>query len=139
MALCVDASVALKWFVPEAGQAEALALRERYADGERLVVPDLFFVEVANGLRHHARTGNLTEEELEQAAELLSALEVDSRSTQHLVTAAVRLAGQLQLTVYDAMYVAVAQEQQAELWTADMTLHSRAREVLPAAHLLSWR
>lgn len=138
MPLCVDASVAVKWFVPEEGQSEALVLWQRYADGERIVVPDVFFVEVANGFEHHAQAGNLTEEELRQAAELLAALQVESRSTQGLVSAALRLADELRLTVYDAMYAAVAQEHEAELWTADEGLHQRARKLLPTAQLLTW-
>jgi predicted nucleic acid-binding protein len=138
MPLCLDASVAVKWFVPEQGQAEALGLWERYAAGEQIVEPDLFFVEVANGLRHHGQAGNLTENELAQAVELLQSLQVESRPAQELVAEALRLAGELALTVWDAMYVAVVREQQAELWTADETLYGRSRGVVEESHLLTW-
>ncbi len=138
MTLCVDASVAVKWFVPEEGRAEALALWQRLVDGEQIVEPDLFFVEVANGLRHHAQGGDLTEKELGQAAELLVGLPVETWPARELVRAALRLAGDLKLTVWDAMYVAVAHERQAELWTADEALYRRAREAVPGVHLLTW-
>ena len=47
MHLAIDASVAFKWFVPEAGDSQALALLDR---NEELHAPDLIFAEVANAM-----------------------------------------------------------------------------------------
>ena len=46
----VDASVAVKIFVPEALSAQAQAVFARFAseNGAELIVPDLFFAECAN-------------------------------------------------------------------------------------------
>ena len=50
--LVIDASVALKWLVTEAGSAAANDLLDRAADGETLLVaPEHLLGEVGNGLR----------------------------------------------------------------------------------------
>jgi len=50
--IVVDASVAAKWLLPAKGETlrdEAFRLARRYPKGEiRLVVPDLFWAELAN-------------------------------------------------------------------------------------------
>src|SRR5437867_337897 len=55
----VDASVATKWYLPEADTDAALLLRESHLNGDvRLVSPDLMVYEVANALRYHPRAGS---------------------------------------------------------------------------------
>src|SRR5438093_9410622 len=55
----VDASVATKWYLPEADTDAALLLRESHLNGDvRLVSPDLMVYEVANAVRCHPRTAS---------------------------------------------------------------------------------
>jgi predicted nucleic acid-binding protein len=43
MKFVLDASVALKWVLPEADSAKAIALRENYRKGvHELIAPDIF-------------------------------------------------------------------------------------------------
>ena len=56
MTLVADASVAVKWFVPEAGSAEA----ERLAASETLHAPSLLRAEVGNVFRTLAARGDLS-------------------------------------------------------------------------------
>jgi len=52
--LVVDASVAAKWFIPEADSDKAVMLRNRHVEGVlALMAPDLFVYEVANALVYH--------------------------------------------------------------------------------------
>jgi predicted nucleic acid-binding protein len=120
MALCVDASIGVKWFVPEEGQQEALALlAECNCTAQELVIPDLFFVEVANGLCHHFLSGDLTESELQEAGQELAGLAARAVPAADVIASAVELAGRYSLTTWDAIYLAVAESEAATLWTAD--------------------
>jgi hypothetical protein len=47
----IDASVAIKWLVPEALSEEALRLLDA---GEELLAPEMLMIEAANVLRHQA-------------------------------------------------------------------------------------
>ena len=52
--IVLDASVAVKWFLPESVEmlaTEALALLDRFDEEEvRITVPDLFYVETASAI-----------------------------------------------------------------------------------------
>ncbi|MGD9315617.1 MAG: type II toxin-antitoxin system VapC family toxin [Anaerolineae bacterium] len=49
--LVIDASVAVKWFLPEERSAEALLIRDAFIEGEyQLIAPDLMLSEFANVL-----------------------------------------------------------------------------------------
>lgn len=50
MSLVVDASVALKWFVPDPGHEAALAILKADDAEPQLLAPDWLLVEVANAL-----------------------------------------------------------------------------------------
>ena len=59
--IVVDASVVVKWFVPEKDTGKALKLRDLYIRGDvELLSPTLLYYEVSNALRHHPYYG-LTE------------------------------------------------------------------------------
>lgn len=119
MPLCIDASVAVKWFCPEEGKDEALVLLRRYEDGERLVEPDSFFIEVVSGLVHHMRKGNITADEMDEAVQCLAEFDIDAVSARDVMASAGGHALDLSLTAWDAVYLAVAEAEVAEFWTAD--------------------
>ncbi len=57
----VDASVAVKWLVPEEGRPEAKALLD---GGELLAAPELIVAEVASGIARKARLGQIPRDSL---------------------------------------------------------------------------
>jgi predicted nucleic acid-binding protein len=118
-----DASVAVKWLVPEAGSAAALELLESAVSGAaRLVVPDLWWAEVANTLwkkTRRAPPGRLTQERAARTLERFLTLPVATRMHTDLLPRAFVLAVRSGITVYDAMYVALAESEDAVLITAD--------------------
>ena len=69
--LVVDASIAVKWVVPEPRSDQATALLDH-----TLVAPDLFFAECANVLWKKLRRGDLTEEEASIAARTLEQVDL---------------------------------------------------------------
>jgi predicted nucleic acid-binding protein len=122
--ICVDATVAGKWLLPEEYSEEALDLIEETARaGERVVAPQLLPVEVANILRQRMRREGLA---LDQARLLLArffAFRVTLRSSAALQDRALQLATTYDLpAVYDAHYVALAQQLDCDLWTDDRRL-----------------
>ena len=123
--ICVDASVATKWILPEeySEQADALSTGSILA-GEPVIAPSLLPIEVTNILRQRIRGEQHIS--LAEATELLErclAIHVSSASAPGLHREALELADWYQFAaVYDADYVALAQILRCELWTDDRRL-----------------
>lgn len=117
----VDASVSLKWlFNDEVGVQQAQALRNSYlADPARfpLFAPSLWRYEVANGLAVAARRGRLEHDVARDALTDLLALGVKMVDPDDLLV--LNLALSYGIAVYDAAYLAAAEETDSILWTAD--------------------
>lgn len=117
----LDASVILKWFVDEDDSPAALRFREELYNGERqIVVPDLLLYEVANALRYN-RT--FSSEEIGEAVGSLFGMNMEIVApTTSLLAKASKMALELELTCYDAVYLALADELGFEFVTADEKL-----------------
>jgi predicted nucleic acid-binding protein len=122
MTLVIDASVAAKWFVPEAGTQEAEALLGAEAD---LIAPELLLVEVANFLWKAARLGRIKPARARRALAMLPRY-VALSSDRELVPAAFMLARSLDHPVYDCLYLALADDRDAMLITADQRMLGKA-------------
>ena len=127
MSDCVlDASEAAKWLLPPAGEtlvAEAHQLLREYGDGRlRIVVPDLFWIEIGNLLWKSVRRGLMS---LRSAEETLREIEQRSFPTlpsRPLLDEAFAIATAHGRTVYDSVYVALAVASRFPLITADERL-----------------
>ena len=117
-AFVIDASIAVKWVVEEAGTSEALALRRRAS----LIAPELLVAECANILWKKTRRRELTSEEAFLSARLLQAAEIELRPTRSLLEPATRLAIELDHPAYDCLYLALAIECACQFVTADERL-----------------
>ncbi len=115
--LVVDASIAVKWVVPEADSERAEVLLDH-----RLVAPDLLFAECANILWKKIRRGELTEEEAGIAAQTLEQADLAVVSTKGYLARAVAIAAELDHPAYDGIYLAVAEAFGLRLATADARL-----------------
>ena len=112
----VDSSVAIKWFVPEPGSEDALALLKGDAI---LIAPDILLAEVANGLWRKVRKGELEAKDLKPA--IASARTRVSRfdPISPLIDEACDLAAALDHSVYDCLFLALAAREGVSLVTAD--------------------
>ena len=117
--LVVDASVAVKWFLPEAGAEPAVALLRA---GHRLIAPDLLWIEVASVLWKVVRRGALTADEAERMVSDAAAFPVEMFESGTLLTDTRRIATATAGTVYDSLYVALAAREDAVMVTADERL-----------------
>lgn len=120
----VDASVAVKMFVPEDLSEEAQAVFERHMldDAAGLIVPDLFFVECANVFwKWVQRTGYPARAAKEHLDDLVS-LDLLVIPARALSIRTMEIALEQGITAYDACYLAAAFEAGAPLVTADRKL-----------------
>ena len=122
----VDASVAVKWFLPEDGEAlvsQALVLLDAYDKDEvRFVVPDLFYVETASAIWNAVRVGRVLRAFGDQALALLTQRKFPTVPSLKLLDKAFQIAADRGRTVYDCLYVALAVQADAQLITADERL-----------------
>ena len=127
----VDASVGFKWFVPEGSEPfvpEAQELMEDLFQGRLAVhVPWLFFYELHNiFLFSQSRmSAHATAEAIRQLHTL--PLEIHSPSAASGANA-LKIAQRFRLSIYDATYLALAENLNARLQTADQKLFQKARE-----------
>lgn len=122
MKFVVDASVAIKWFIPEVHSAAA----ERLLSDSRadFLAPDLILPEFGNILWKKERRNEITQSE---ALEILAGLEtvgLDVHPSRSLVVSAFEIASRLDRSVYDCLYLALAIAQNCPLITADRKFHS---------------
>lgn len=118
MSLVIDASVAVKWFVPEPGHDSARALLDL---NDALIAPDWLLAEVANVFWKQQRRGQINLSLSQEALHILPGL-LDLRPTVALVNEALKIAHSIDHPVYDCIYLALTREQGATLVTDDKGL-----------------
>lgn len=137
MIVCVDASLALKWLTRESGSDEALAWLGAHAE-DGFIAPVFFPIEVASVLKQKARRNEIAIEECFEALRLLDKLKVRLTWDQALLERAFELAVELdQSTVYDTAYLALAEREQCEFWTADVSFTRAASVSYPLVRSLT--
>jgi predicted nucleic acid-binding protein len=116
----VDASVLVKWFLhhQEADRDRALALRDLHVSGQsKLFVPQLAFLEILNAIRFSSTGG---EEDGETAIEVLWDLHLEVKPPESdLLRKTNAISWAYKITIYDALYVALAEQVGFPLITAD--------------------
>lgn len=131
----LDSSVAAKWLPilsHEPLATEARELRRNWEDGKiNLTVPDLFWVEIAAILWKTQRRSSCTMAEAETALTGLLALQIPTQESRPLLEFTLRISARHDRTVYDSLYIALAQELKAEFVTADEKLANAVAAFLP--------
>lgn len=115
MTVVVDASVAIKWVVSEAGSQEARELIAR----ETLTAPDLLLAECANVLWAMARRKQISPADAAAGFAAIESAPVRLIPVRSHAKAAQALAFELDQTVYDCLYLAAAITEHATLVMAD--------------------
>jgi predicted nucleic acid-binding protein len=133
----VDASLVVKWFVPEVDSDAA----RRWLDASHdYLAPELLFPEAGNTLWKKVRRGELSVDDGQQLATDLSVIAVEAVSMRGLLPDAHALALRTGMTVYDATYLALAVRLETQVITGDDRFARRlADHPLLAPHVRSLR
>jgi predicted nucleic acid-binding protein len=125
--IVVDASVIVKWFIPEVGAAPAHAL---LAAGDELVAPEVARIEVASALVRKALREELTGADVETTlrawCRALSEGQIFLLPNSEDIEAAAKLALELRHPLPDCLYLAIAERLGVALITADRAFARRA-------------
>ncbi len=137
--MIVDANVVLKWFVPEAGSREAIALQ---SGPHNLAAPSLIRLEVAGAICRATRgkSPRLTKAEAERMylrwLTLLEERILEIFPDETLLTEACGLPLSFGHPVADCLYLELAHRWNIPLVTADRVFHDRVVVRFPKVRLL---
>lgn len=129
----VDASVAIKWFVPEIHSDAALRARH---GGYRLHVPAFMMLELGNVLAKKIRRMELTRHEGDAILKELKHLPLQQHADERLFPAAYTLACETHRSLYDCLYLALAEAVDGILVTADRKFYAALAAGAYGRHVL---
>jgi predicted nucleic acid-binding protein len=132
MEWCVDANVVVKAVTKEDLSENAIALMSDALNMEiRLIAPHFFDAETNGAVRKKVYSGEITAKLGDIAFEKLKRFPVHMLATQNLLDRSWEIAKQFRLRwLYDAFYVALAEERNCVLWTADIELYKAVKDQL---------
>ncbi len=131
--LVIDASVAVKWFLPESHGEAALRLLD---PDHELLAPDLIWAEVTNVLWKRRRRGEIAPATARGILADFRRFPLRIAPAGPMIEQAFAIADQLARSVYDCLYLALARRAQGRLVTADRRLYAAAAGSPLAASLL---
>jgi predicted nucleic acid-binding protein len=128
----LDASAIAKWYRREEESEEMKALRTKILTGEvEAHVPDFAFVELANVLRKGSNAAVVAE-----GVRAAMALGMTVHRFEELFEKVAEIAFARDLTIYDAIYAALAELEDAALVTYDNKLLAKTGEAQRASDFL---
>lgn len=126
MMIVVDASVAVKWFMPEAGEEAAAKL---LGGKQRLIAPALIRLEVSGAIIRRHREGHVSEKKAREGVQAWKAM-LEHRvihlvNDAELFDDAVQMAFLAKHALADCLYLVVAKQLAATVITADKAMRDR--------------
>jgi predicted nucleic acid-binding protein len=137
MTIVVDASVAAKWILEEADSDRAESILSAVQQ-KRVVMsaPEILAAEIANVLWKAVwRDGMSVDDAQERYSAFVEVCPPLVRDSQ-LAASALELAVRFRRSVYDCLYIALAEQTPCEFVTADEKLYNAVRAELPGVRLL---
>ena len=129
----IDASVAVKWLVPEIHAERSMRLLK---ENHGLMAPDLVFAEIGNVLLKKSRMGEI---ETEAALEMLTdfkGIPLQIYKTDALLEFAWDIAGTYNRSFYDSLYIALSMKTACRMVTADLKLFNSLKTTSVSKHIL---
>lgn len=127
MKLVIDASIGVKALLQEHNSSKAWQLCDDFRKGiHQLFAPDLYFLEVGNVLVMAQRSGKITQNDLLLFyGDLIRNQPIIAPSTS-LFPRAFDIAARIRVSLYDATYLALAEQESCPLLTEDVKLINAA-------------
>lgn len=130
--IIVDSSVVAKWILPEPDSSKAFEFRaQALAAGNRLIVLDLVFPEVANAIWKSRRRGLISNAQADSFVDLLLALRVSILPAFDLLKRGFEIGKKYDRAIYDALFVALTESRNARGVTADAPLFNAVKSDFP--------
>jgi predicted nucleic acid-binding protein len=133
-AIIVDASIGVKWFIPEVHSAEARQWRSQSNELHTLAI--FFDIEITNTLWKKIQRAEISPPVASQILGQLASLPLARHPEATLLSAALDLAQQTQRTVYDSLYLALAVQLGGRMVTADQRLYNSVSATSLASHIV---
>lgn len=115
----IDASVGIKWFVPEVHEQAALGI---YRSTYEFLAPDLIYAEIGNILWKKWRRGEISDKVASGILRDFKDIEFLIYQSLDLAEETLNIAKTYNLSFYDSLYVSVAVKTDTALITADQKL-----------------
>ncbi|MCJ7806998.1 MAG: type II toxin-antitoxin system VapC family toxin [Clostridia bacterium] len=133
----IDASVSVKWYIPEPLSQNAVKYLELLQkEHVELLAPELIIAEMGNVVWKKLQRGELSLEEARLIVDTITdSFPVKLSESRGLLPAGLEVAATCGLTVYDSLYVALAAVKGATLVTADKKLAQAAAGALYTGQL----
>ncbi len=125
MTVVIDASIAIKWFVPENLREQALDVLKAE---DHLAAPDLLILDLASLALEKARRNEISSL---QARTIMSGIEssgLELMPASIVCDRAIEIADTLDRSAYDCFYIATAERLDTTLITADARLCTALRD-----------
>lgn len=129
-AFVVDTSALMRLYLPDGPVPDGLedAVDSAWRGEVALLAPELALAEVAQVLCKKERAAHLSAAESDAIRAEILDLPIEYVGHRDLLEAAVPVARDRGLTVYDALFLALADQRRAQLITADDELRSSGRQ-----------
>jgi predicted nucleic acid-binding protein len=142
-ALVVDASVAAKWHLKDEEDADrAILLLDRFVAGRvSLWAPSHIRYEIPSVITHATigRAPRLSQDVAQESIAAFLAFEIQTVETNEMILDAFLLVHKRGIAFYDGRYLALAQQLDLPLMTADRRLYERIRSVSNLVWLGTYR
>jgi predicted nucleic acid-binding protein len=124
--IVLDTSALVRFYIPDGPLPESLekAVGAAWGGETMLLAPELALAEAAQVLRKKQAAGALIPSEADEILTAVMGLPIEFIRHDKLVTDAVTLARRHDVTVYDALFLALARKEHADLITADDRLEA---------------
>jgi predicted nucleic acid-binding protein len=123
--IVLDASIAASWFFSDESD-ELTRTSAELVLSETALVPSIFPAELANALLFAHRKGRIPKDGLKGALERIQQLPIRIESPGFDLRTEIGLATRYGLTIYDAMYLGLAERYRVALLTRDSALRAAA-------------
>lgn len=129
--IIIDASVAAKWLLPDEQEGIALKIKNDFKHRNVYInVPITIFLEINNLLKSAYKSKRINYKQAINLNKRFLDLEFVVHSQKDLMKMTLQLATSLDISSYDASYIALAQALKSPFYTADKALIQKAKSPL---------